>query len=271
MFERYTERARRVIFFARYEASTRGSTTIETEHLLLGLVREDKNVLGRFISEGAEDIPQDIGRRIQARPKISTAIDLPLSEECVSILKYAAEEADQMGHRWLGTEHLLLGMLRVSGMAAQVLKEHKVDLEAAREIIKEVMPPGAPSMEEPAAVDRKTVHALIDQLPEASLGHVKMMLDRSVAGPPGRISTMGFAARFQRDTEGKMKEGRFTSDRHENGAIVSETQHFHHGYQISVTETLRLSENGRKLRYSQEIVGPKPEQQHRHSMEFDVS
>ena len=49
MFERYTERARRVIFFARYEASQFGSTTIETEHLLLGLIREDKNLTNRFL------------------------------------------------------------------------------------------------------------------------------------------------------------------------------------------------------------------------------
>src|ERR1700746_3516776 len=107
MFERYTERARRVIFFARYEASQFGSITIETEHLLLGLIREDKNLTNRFLrnSSSIEAIRAEIEGRITIREKVSTSIDLPLTDECKRILGYANEEADRLSHRHLGTEH----------------------------------------------------------------------------------------------------------------------------------------------------------------------
>src|SRR5258705_507433 len=114
MFERYTERARRVIFFARYEGSQFGSVTIETEHLLLGLTREAKNLFTRFLpkGDGIEAIRRDVESRSAIREKIKTSIDLPLSDECKRILAYALEEAQRMDQRHIGTEHLLLGILR---------------------------------------------------------------------------------------------------------------------------------------------------------------
>src|SRR5216117_335758 len=124
MFERYTERARRVIFFARYEASQFGSTTIETEHLLLGLIREDKNLTNRFLRNHSsiESIRKEIEGRTTIREKVSTSIDLPLSNECKRILAYAAEEAERLFHSHIDTEHLLLGMLREeNSVAGQIL------------------------------------------------------------------------------------------------------------------------------------------------------
>ena len=112
MFERYTEKARRVIFFARYEASQFGSPYIETEHLLLGLMREDKALTNRFLRSHAsiETIRKEIEGRTTIREKVSTSIDLPLVNECKRILAYAAEEAERLKHRHIGTEHLLLGL-----------------------------------------------------------------------------------------------------------------------------------------------------------------
>src|SRR3954470_23625579 len=136
MFERYTERARRVIFFARYEASQFGSTTIETEHLLLGLIREDKNLTNRFLrnSSSIESIRKEIEGRTTIREKVSTSIDLPLSNECKRILAYAAEEAERLNHRHIGTEHLLLGILREEKcVAAEILHERGLRLNAIRE------------------------------------------------------------------------------------------------------------------------------------------
>src|SRR6266478_6142627 len=80
MFERYTEKARRVIFFARYEASQFGSPYIETEHLLLGLLREDKALTNRFLRSHAsiESIRKQIEGRTTIRDKVSTSVDLPL-------------------------------------------------------------------------------------------------------------------------------------------------------------------------------------------------
>src|SRR5664280_421686 len=114
MFERYTEKARRVIFFARYEASQFGSPYIETEHLLLGLLREDKALTNRFLRSHAsvESIRKQIEGHTTIREKILTSVDLPLTNECKRVLAYAAEEAERLSHKHIGTEHLLLGLMR---------------------------------------------------------------------------------------------------------------------------------------------------------------
>jgi len=138
MFERYTEKARRVIFFARYEASQFGSPYIETEHLLLGLLREDKALSYRFLRPHAsvESIRTQIEGHTTIREKVSTSVDLPLSNECKRVLAYAAEEAERLSHQHIGTEHLLLGLMREKGsMAATVLREEGMDLEELRRAI----------------------------------------------------------------------------------------------------------------------------------------
>ena len=136
MFERYTEKARRVIFFARYEASQFGSPYIETEHLLLGLLREDKALTNRFLRSHAsiESIRKQIEGRTTIRDKVSTSVDLPLSQECKRVLSYAAEEAERLTHKHIGTEHLLLGLLREDkSFAAEILHERGLRLSTLRE------------------------------------------------------------------------------------------------------------------------------------------
>src|SRR5438309_5410038 len=151
MFERYTEKARRVIFFARYEASQFGSPYIETEHLLLGLVREDKALTNRFLRSHAsiESIRKQIEGRTQVREKTSTSVDLPLSQESKRVLAYAAEEAERLSHKHIGTEHLLLGLLREEkSFAAEILHERGLHLSTLREelsrIQAEKVVPGRP-------------------------------------------------------------------------------------------------------------------------------
>ncbi len=136
MFERYTEKARRVIFFARYEASQFGSPYIETEHLLLGLLREDKALANRFLRSHAaiESIRKQIESQTTIREKVSTSVDLPLSHECKRVLAYAAEEAERLSHKHIGTEHLLLGLLREEkSFAAEILHERGLRLNQVRE------------------------------------------------------------------------------------------------------------------------------------------
>jgi ATP-dependent Clp protease ATP-binding subunit ClpC len=136
MFEKYTEKARRVIFFARYEASQFGSPYIETEHLLLGLLREDKALMHRFLRgpEPVEAIRKQIEDHTVMREKVSTSVDLPLSNEGKRVLVYAAEEAERLSHNHIGTEHLLLGLLREeNSFAAQLLNEHGIMLSQIRE------------------------------------------------------------------------------------------------------------------------------------------
>src|SRR5881409_3838279 len=139
MFERYTEKARRVIFFARYEASQFGAPAIEPEHLLLGLMREDKTLTGRFfprVQITIESIRREIEGRTLLRERIPTSVELPLAPETKRVLHYSHEESDRLQHRHIGTEHLLLGLLREErSMAAQILFERGLRLAAVRDEI----------------------------------------------------------------------------------------------------------------------------------------
>ena len=137
MFERYTERARRVLFFARYEASQLGSVSIETEHLLLGLIREGKGLTSRIFARSEvvlDSIRKEIEGRTVLRERVSTSVDIPFSAETKRALQYAAEEADRLLHTYIGTEHLLLGILREDrSLAASILMEKGLRLDAVRE------------------------------------------------------------------------------------------------------------------------------------------
>jgi ATP-dependent Clp protease ATP-binding subunit ClpC len=144
MFEKYTEKARRVIFFARYEASQFGSPTIEAEHLLLGLIREDKNLTARFFPRAPatiQKIRKEIEGRTLVREKVSTSVDLPFSEECKRVLNSAAEESIRFAHKYIGTEHILLGLLREDkSIAAEILKEYGIFPDLIREELQKNSP-----------------------------------------------------------------------------------------------------------------------------------
>ncbi len=136
MFERYTEKARRVIFFARYEAAVFGSPYIETEHLLLGLLREDQQIRRRLSHSG--DPLSDVRKKVEARSgmgeKISTSVDLPLSLGGRRVLSFAAEESERLRDKHIGTEHLLLGLLRVKdSFAAEILNGYGIVRDDSRD------------------------------------------------------------------------------------------------------------------------------------------
>src|SRR6187399_391666 len=143
MFERYTERARRVLFFARYEASQLGSISIETEHLLLGLIREGKGLTSRIFARShlsLENIRKEIEGRTVYREKVSTSVEIPFSAETKRVLQFAAEEADRLLHNYIGTEHLLLGILREErSVAASILMEKGMRLNTVREDIVQLL------------------------------------------------------------------------------------------------------------------------------------
>ncbi len=136
MFERYTERARRVLFFARYEASQLGSPSIETEHMLLGLIREGKGLTSRLFARAhisLSDVRQDVESRAVPRERIPVSAEIPFSAEVHRALQNTVEEADHLGHAYIGTEHLLLGLLRAEGStAASILSARGMQLEAVR-------------------------------------------------------------------------------------------------------------------------------------------
>lgn len=133
MFERYTEKARRVIFFARYEASQLGSPVIDTEHLLLGILRETAHVTKLLPPDASQTLRAQIEARTPDRPKLSPSVDIPISNAVKRMLAYGAEEAERFNHRHIGPEHLFLGLLREKGgFAAELLEPLGIKLEQVR-------------------------------------------------------------------------------------------------------------------------------------------
>jgi len=123
MFEKYNEKARRALFFARYEASKLGSKVIESEHLLLGILREGEDIIKEIFARFNVK-PEEVRREIEGDrifvERISSTAELPLSEESKKILAYASHEAESMMHPYVGTEHLLISLLRQNGSLAIV-------------------------------------------------------------------------------------------------------------------------------------------------------
>jgi uncharacterized protein (TIGR03435 family) len=148
MFERYTEQARRALFFARYEAFQIGSPFIETEHLLLGLFHEEQSPTARVFARAnlsVDDVRRKIDARTARRIVTSQSNEVPFSDEAKSVLAYAAQEADRLLHEHIGTEHLLLGLLREErGMAATILAEQGLRIATVRDQIVEMLSASLP-------------------------------------------------------------------------------------------------------------------------------
>jgi uncharacterized protein (TIGR03435 family) len=143
MFERYTEQARRALFFARYEAFQRGSPDIETEHLLLALFRDEQSVTARVFARARisfDEIRRQVDARTSRHAPLSESSEVPFSDESKQVLRYAAQEADRLLHSHIGTEHLLLGLFREEqGIAASILRELGLRLAAVRDQIVEIL------------------------------------------------------------------------------------------------------------------------------------
>lgn len=136
MFERYTQSARRVIFHARAEAMQYGSPYIESEHLLLGVFRENEALATRIGGEtgSIESFRKEIETMITVGQPVTGSREVPVSAESRQILTLSAEETDKLGQRPISLGHFLLAMLRVEKcIAARILKSHGATLLAMRD------------------------------------------------------------------------------------------------------------------------------------------
>jgi len=141
MFERFTEQARRSIFYARFEASVFGSLHIGSEHLLLGLMREDPVIRTNFPVEAIRNQVEGLIRR--GKP-VATSVDLPLSSEAKRAVAYCAEIAEIYHHPYIDSVHLLFGLTRVEqSLAARVLRDHGFTAKQADDLVR-VSPPAVP-------------------------------------------------------------------------------------------------------------------------------
>ena len=132
MFERYTETARRAVFFARYEAAQNGSPYIETAHLLLGIPREGARFVSSVGGSPAEVIVDDCRKSLVPLSSKVLSGDLPLANGCKRALAYAAEECERFHSATIGPHHLILGLLRENDATSELLKEHGIALEKVR-------------------------------------------------------------------------------------------------------------------------------------------
>lgn len=152
MFELFTVTARLALFFARHEAGEMGGTSIEAEHMLLGLLRADRGPTPHAFAV-ADLSYADARVRIRAQcgvqPQVPDSVDLPISDQTERILQYATEEADRLDDKYVGAGHLLLGVLREDGsFAAGMLRAHGMTIENVRE---HVVKPAAVPEPEPEA------------------------------------------------------------------------------------------------------------------------
>src|SRR4249920_1730125 len=134
MFERFTETARRALFFARFEVSELGGPAIEAEHLLLGILRADQGPAPRLFAAAGFSY-SEARAAIQAHQgtgeRLSTSIEIPFTDEAKRVFERAQKEADRLDHPHIGNEHLLLGILhQESSFAAGLLRSHGLNLDS---------------------------------------------------------------------------------------------------------------------------------------------
>ncbi|HBS29827.1 MAG TPA: NDP-hexose 4-ketoreductase, partial [Phycisphaerales bacterium] len=137
MFERFTDRARKVMALANQEAQRFNHEYIGTEHILLGLVKEGSGVGANVLKNLDVDLRKvrlEVEKLVHSGPEMVTMGKLPQTPRAKKVIEYAIEEARNLNHNYVGTEHLLLGLLREhDGVAAQVLMNLGLKLEEVRE------------------------------------------------------------------------------------------------------------------------------------------
>ncbi|MEN6520375.1 MAG: ATP-dependent Clp protease ATP-binding subunit [Armatimonadota bacterium] len=154
MWQRFTERARRVVFFAQEEAGRLGENYVSTEHLLLGLVRENDSVAARILDRmgvSLSRVKSEIERQV-SRGDGRLGQDMQLTPRAKRVIDLAYDEARQLNNNYIGTEHLLLGLIReAEGLAGRVLSKLGVDLERTRREVMSLQDGGGDASITPAA------------------------------------------------------------------------------------------------------------------------
>ncbi|MDD5129202.1 MAG: ATP-dependent Clp protease ATP-binding subunit [Candidatus Omnitrophica bacterium] len=166
MFNRFTERARKVIILAKEEARRFNHDYIGTEHILLGLIREGEGVAAAVLQKlevSLENIRLEIEKLVQPGPTTQIIGDIPFTPRAKKALELAAEEARSLGHNYIGTEHLLLGLIREGeGIASQVLLNLGMDLNSVRNEVMGLLGSALPGMNQGSAAQSKTKTPALD-------------------------------------------------------------------------------------------------------------
>ena len=167
MWQRFTERARRVVFFAQEEAGRLGENYVSTEHILLGLVRENDCVAARILDNmgvSTSRIRSEIERQVM-RSEGRIGQDMQLTPRAKQVIDLAYDEAKQLNNNYIGTEHLLLGAIREGeGLAGRVLAKLGVELERVREEVQKLQDANTTVSQQINAARMREQNGLIERL-----------------------------------------------------------------------------------------------------------
>jgi Clp amino terminal domain, pathogenicity island component/UvrB/uvrC motif len=213
MFERFTDRARRVVVLAQEEARMLNHAHIGTEHLLLGLVHEGQGVAARALETmgiGLEAVRREVEETI-GRGERPPSGHIPFTPRAKKVLELSLRESTELGHAHIGTEHILLGLLREGeGVAAQVLVKMGADLNRVRQQVIELLqrhggerPPSGRRVSARAAGDLVGLLDALDQRLEA--------IERWVGMRPDLRDLDEGIARVRRDKEAAIEAQDFTT------------------------------------------------------------
>ncbi len=166
MFNRFTERARKVILLAKEEAKRFNHDYIGTEHILLGLIREGEGVAAAVLQNlglSSDQIRLEVEKLVQLGPSTIVSGDIPFTPKAKKVIELAMDEARNLGHNYIGTEHLLLGLIREGeGIAAQVLVNLGLDLGKVRQEVMELLGSTAPGYSAMGPAPAKTKTPALD-------------------------------------------------------------------------------------------------------------
>ncbi|MCC6671346.1 MAG: ATP-dependent Clp protease ATP-binding subunit [Planctomycetes bacterium] len=172
MFDRFTDRAKKVMSFARQEAQKFNHEYIGTEHILLGLIQEGSGVAANVLKNmniDLEKIRHEVEKLVKTGPSMVTMGQLPFTPRAKKVLELSMEEASQLSHNYIGTEHLLLGLIKENeGIAAQVLINLGVKLEDVREEVLEFLGASESSNEDEGESEAPQQGANAGGTPQAS-------------------------------------------------------------------------------------------------------
>ena len=192
MYERFTDRARKVMQLANQEAQRFNHEYIGTEHVLLGLIKEGSGVAANVLKNLDVDLRKirlEVEKLVQSGPDMVTMGKLPQTPRAKKVIEYSMEEARNLNHNYVGTEHILLGLLREQeGVAAQVLMNLGLKLEEVREEVLNLLGHGMEGSEGGERGGRRARRrqrrrvAQEQQVEDAGPGQLRPRPDR--AGPP---------------------------------------------------------------------------------------
>ncbi|MFH1778432.1 MAG: ATP-dependent Clp protease ATP-binding subunit [Candidatus Omnitrophota bacterium] len=164
MFSRFTERARKVVILAKEEAKRFNHDYIGTEHILLGLIKEGEGVAAAVLQNlglSLEAIRLEVEKLVQPGPPTVVSGDIPFTPKAKKVIELATDEARNLGHNYIGTEHLLFGLIREGeGVASQVLSNLGLDLNRVRQEVMSLLGSATPGFGQPSAPPKTKTPAL---------------------------------------------------------------------------------------------------------------